>query len=111
MLATAFAALAIVPISVSAVLSIDGELAEGEQVVEFALGPWVIAPALVPVSTPELQPYTLPTGPTLLTPTSDDRCWLAFPSCRPYPNDSLLFRGADVQDGFASSLTRDAGDP
>jgi hypothetical protein len=107
MVATAFAALAILPLALSAVLNIDGELGEGEQVVEFALGPWVIAPALVPVTTPELQPYTLPTGETLLTPTGDDRCWLTFPSCRPYPNDSLLFRGDDVQDGFASTLTRE----
>jgi len=108
MLVTAFATLAIFPISISALLAINGELEEGEQVVQFSLGPWTIAPALVPVTTPELQPYTLPTGETLLTPTSDDRCWLTFPSCRPYPNDSLVFRGDGVQDGFASSLTREA---
>lgn len=104
---TGLVTVAVLPISVSALLGINGELDEGQQVVEFALGPWTIAPALVPVTTPELQPYQLPTGEVLLTPTTDDRCWLAFPNCRPYPNDTLLFRGDNVQDGFASSLTRE----
>ena len=54
MLVTAFATLVIFPISISALLAINGELEEGEQVVQFSLGPWTIAPALVPVTTPEL---------------------------------------------------------
>lgn len=103
-IAAGFAALIVVPGSLAALTTIDGEVTEGEQVVVFDGVPWSIAPAIEPVVSPALQVYQLPTGQELITPTTDDRCWLAFPLCRPYPNDTLVFRGDSVQDGFASSL-------
>ena len=103
-IAAGFAALIVVPGSLAALTTIDGEVTEGEQVVVFDGVPWSIAPAIEPVVSPALQVYQLPTGQELITPTTDDRCWLEFPLCRPYPNDTLVFRGDSVQDGFASSL-------
>jgi len=102
--AAAVAALAIAPAAITALVGIDGETEEDETIATFSAVPWTISAALTPVPRPELAVYTLPTGEDLITPTSDDRCWSAFPLCRPYPNDSLLFRGELVQDGFASRL-------
>ena len=102
--AAGFAALAVLPASVLAVTAIDGETQEGQTVLTFQQVPWTVSAALTPVPSPEFAIYTLPTGQELITPTSDDRCWSAFPLCRPYPNDTLLFRGDSVQDGFASRL-------
>lgn len=102
--AAGFATLAVLPASVLAVTAIDGETQEGQTVLTFQHVPWTVSAALTPVPSPELAIYTLPTGQELITPTSDDRCWTAFPLCRPYPNDTLLLRGDSVQDGFASRL-------
>ena len=102
--AAAIAALAVAPAVIGVLVTIDGATEEGEAIVTFSGVPWTISAALEPVPSPELAIYTLPTGQELITPTADDRCWTAFPLCRPYPNDSLLFRGESIQDGFASRL-------
>ncbi|HEY7821237.1 MAG TPA: hypothetical protein VIG24_00290 [Acidimicrobiia bacterium] len=102
--AAAVAALAIAPAAISSLAAINGASEESEAVVTFFDVPWTVSAALTPVPRPELAVYTLPTGQELITPTSDDRCWTAFPLCRPYPNDALIFRGDSVQDGFASRL-------
>lgn len=103
-IAGGIAVLAIIPATLAVLPAIDGEVAEGETVQTFAGVPWTVSAALEPVPSPALATYTLPTGEELITPTSDDRCWTAFPLCRPYPNDTLVFRGESVQDGFASRL-------
>ena len=100
----AIAALAILPAGALALTAINGTQEEGESVVTFTGVPWTVSAAVQPVPSPDLAVYTLPTGQELITPTADDRCWTAFPLCRPYPNDSLLFRGESIQDGFASRL-------
>ncbi len=103
-IAAAVAALALTPAAISALTAINGTTGEGQAVVTFPRVPWTISAALTPVPIPDLAVYTLPTGEELITPTADDRCWTAFPLCRPYPNDSLVFRGDSIQDGFASRL-------
>lgn len=103
----AIAALAIFPAGALALTAINGTQEEGESVVTFTGVPWTVSAALQPVPSPDLAVYTLPTGQELITPTADDRCWTAFPLCRPYPNDSLIFRGDSIQDGFASRLWQD----
>ncbi len=103
-IAAAVAALALTPAAISAITAIDGTTEEGQAVVTFPQVPWTVSAALTPVPSPDLAIYTLPTGEELITPTADDRCWTAFPLCRPYPNDSLVFRGESIQDGFASRL-------
>lgn len=102
--AAAIATVAVVPAVIGVLVTIDGATEEGETIVTFSGVPWTISAALEPVPGPELATYTLPTGEELITPTADDRCWTAFPLCRPYPNDSLIFRGESIQDGFASRL-------
>lgn len=96
------AALLVLPAAIVAVANIDGELAEGEVGVTFTGVPWTISAAITPLPAPQVEPYILPTGEQLTTPVGDDRCWATFPVCRPYPNDSLAFRGDTIQDGFAS---------
>ena len=103
-IAASVAALALTPAAISAITAIDGTTEDGQAVVTFPHVPWTISAALTPVPSPDLAIYTLPTGEELITPTADDRCWTAFPLCRPYPNDSLVFRGDSIQDGFASRL-------
>jgi len=98
------AAIAIAPAALAALTAINGTQEEGEAVITFTGVPWTISAALEPVPSPALAIYTLPTGQELITPTNDDRCWTAFPLCRPYPNDSLIFRGESIQDGFGSRL-------
>ena len=102
--AGALAALVLTPAVLAGLVAIDGETREGETVTTFTSVPWTTSAALTPVPMPDLAVYTLPTGEELVTPTADDRCWMAFPLCRPYPNDSLLFRGDSVQDGFSSRM-------
>ena len=103
-LTAAVAALTITPAAVAALVGINGTNSEEQTVVTFSQAPWTISAAITPVPSPDLMIYTLPTGEDLITPTADDRCWTAFPLCRPYPNDSLVFRGDSIQDGFASRL-------
>lgn len=96
------AALLVVPASIVALTQIGSWKDEPRQLLTFTGVPWTISVAVSPVPSPELAVYVLPTGQELITPTTDDRCWLAFPLCRPYPNNTLIFRGDSVQDGFAS---------
>jgi len=96
------ASLFIVPASIGALTEFDAWQDQPTQILTFHGVPWTISAAVVPVPDPELTIYTLPTGQELITPVTDDRCWLAFPLCRPYPNDTLIFRGESVQDGFAT---------
>lgn len=101
-LTAGIAALFIVPASVVALTEFNAWQDQPTQILTFDGVPWTISAAVVPVPEPELTIYTLPSGQELITPVTDDRCWLAFPLCRPYPNDTLIFRGGSVQDGFAS---------
>lgn len=101
-LTAGIAALLILPTSVTAIGAIDGQLDEGQEVVQFISVPWTITAALTPVPQPDVTGVPLTMGGEVIQPNGDDRCWQTFPLCTPYPNADLIFRGDSLSDGIAN---------
>jgi hypothetical protein len=88
--------------AVAGVLQIRGFIAEGFEWRTYSFGPLTMTAAVNPVPLAQTAEFTLDGGQVIITPTQDDKCHLAFPLCRPYPDPTLRFRGESVQDGFIS---------
>lgn len=93
---------------VSGLVNVRGFVAEEFQWRDFSAGPISFTVAINPVESATTTEFTLDDGNTVITPTQDDRCHLAFPLCRPYPDATLQFRGSVITDGFRSARA-DAG--
>ena len=83
-------------------VSIRGYVADGYENRIVGTGPLAFAAAVNPVESKPVTEFRLDGGQTILTPVEDDRCFLTFPLCRPYPDATLIFRGESTQDGFIS---------
>ena len=95
-----FMSLAVAGPVFSGLVNIKGYVEEGFELREYSFGPISITAHINPVDSPAMVEFMLDDGNMILTPTQDDRCHLAFPSCRPYPDATMQFRGDSVADGF-----------
>jgi len=104
-LTAAFMAFAIAGPIFNGLVNVKGYVQEGFELREYSFGPITITANINPVETATITEFTLDDGNVILTPTQDDRCHLAFPLCRPYPDQTMQFRGDSVEDGFRSTRT------
>jgi hypothetical protein len=98
-------ALAIAGPVFNGLFNVKGYVKEGFELREYSFGPITIAANINPVETATITVFTLDDGNVILTPTQDDRCHLAFPLCRPYPDPTMQFRGDSIEEGFRSTRT------
>jgi hypothetical protein len=95
-----FMSLAVAGPVFSGLVNIKGYVEESFELREYSFGSISITAHIKPVDSPAMVEFMLDDGNMILTPTQDDRCHLAFPSCRPYPDATMQFRGDSVADGF-----------
>lgn len=100
MLAAALSMVVLAPVVAAGLVQIRGFVAEGATLTEYRFGPVVLTANVNAVTSPGMAEFVLNDGNVIYTPTDDDRCYLAFPLCRPYPDATMQFRGVGVQDGF-----------
>lgn len=83
--------------SFSAVLRFDPASVNDERTWSLGIDiPYAVTSIVdVPVS-----PRQLPSGLTVLVPTTSDQCWVNYPLCTPMPSTDLKPRGRDIAEGF-----------
>jgi len=99
-LVATFMTLAIAGPAASTALQIESYVAEGYELREYSFGRFSFDAHIYPAENAVIVNFKLDDGNVILTPISDDRCFLSFPACRPYPNPTMQFRGDSVADGF-----------
>ena len=99
-LVAAFMTLVIAGPTISNTLQIRGSVTEDFELRTYSFGPITVNANVTPVDSATVVNFQLDDGNIILTPIQDDRCYLSFPACRPYPDPTMQFRGDSIADGF-----------
>lgn len=86
--------------AISNILQVRGFVTEGFELRTYSFGPINIRANITPVESATIVEFQLNDGNIIMTPTQDDRCHLSFPTCSPYPDPTMQFRGDSIADGF-----------